>query len=150
MSYLRPKQLSMGPRRCRGLVQGVRDSLTPWSAHRSPFDAGMFLVASSIAVTRSRATSSIFPGTTKVPFVWFSVTPLANNHHFDLSGQSQVAGRMPLSIRSCFVFCHFFTAFLYPPAPRWWLYFLFPAFLFACSYFTCASSDSLYYLNSSK
>ena len=30
-SYLRPKQLSMGSRRCHKLVQGVSDSLTPWS-----------------------------------------------------------------------------------------------------------------------
>src|SRR6185437_1410555 len=62
---------------------------------------------SSIAATRSRDTSYICSGTTKFPSNWFSVTPLANNHHLDLSGQSQVVGMMPLSIRSCSIFCHF-------------------------------------------
>ena len=57
---------------------------------------------------------------------------------------------MPQSIRSCSIFCHFFTDFLYPATPRWWLYFLFAAFTLVCSDFSWASSDSLYCLNSSQ
>src|SRR6185436_15402104 len=101
-----------------------------------------------IAATRSRDTSCICSGTTKLPSNRFSVTPLANNHRLDLSGQSQVVGLMPQSIRSCSIFCHFLADFLYPAAPRWWLYFLFAAFTLACSDFFLASSDSLYCLNS--
>jgi len=44
MICLQPKQLSMGPRQCRGFIQGVWESLTPLLAHRSPFKARMLLL----------------------------------------------------------------------------------------------------------
>jgi len=55
-SYLRPKKLSMGPRRGRGLVQGVPDSLMPLLAHHSHFEAGMFLVGSHLLQRPDRGT----------------------------------------------------------------------------------------------
>src|SRR6185503_3498925 len=53
---LRPKQLSIGPSRCRGLIQGVPDSLMPLSAHHSPFEDGMFLVGSHLLQRLDRGT----------------------------------------------------------------------------------------------